>query len=248
MAALILVPVAMVAVEIDFDALKGKAERFYRHQEWASALAMYELMLMRKPADVPTYSHAITVNGVLDKPDSQLRLIEQTQQNGIALDTLFGLVKKEAFALGEPAVYERMLTMVKTHQPWLKRGIDLKLLQYYDSRNNAPLMVSLADTLLMASPSDVGILQVKARGYMLQNDFARATLVYDKILEIEPDNLDVNINQGVYCYAEVERRRLTRNSPEAVKALKCLEKAYSIKATPYLKELIGKLKRNDRKP
>ena len=47
-----------------YEAAKVRADRFFKYQEWQSALAMYEVMLELRPGDVASYYHAIFTSGM----------------------------------------------------------------------------------------------------------------------------------------------------------------------------------------
>lgn len=227
--------------ETSFSKLKEKAERFYAYQEWDSALAMYELMLMQQPSDLPTLSLAIALYGLKGEEEKQLQLVELSQQKGIALNDLFSTVKKEAFRLGKPEIYENLLLKIKEKQPWLKRSINLQLIKYYDSRNNAPKMISISDSLLAVNPDDVYTLSIKARGHILLSEIEPGVAAYRKILELDKDNMEALLNIGIVSYNEVKQKRLPLDSPTAVEARSCLQRAYSLKPTQFLKHIIGEL-------
>ena len=227
---------------IDFDRLDDKARRFYAHEEWESALAMYELMLMERPADCPTYSHAITVNGVLRRPDRQMKLVEQTEHNGISLDSLFSRVRTEAYALGKPAVYEELLVLIKKNQPWLRRSVDLRLIHYYDSRNDVPNMLALGDSLLSVNPDDVYSLGVKARAHLLSGDLEGCVATNKRLLRVDSLNFKALLDVGMIRFRQFDRERLSLDSPEAAEAREYLQRAFAVQPTPYVKELLARLK------
>ena len=83
-----------------YEAAKVRADRFFKYQEWQSALAMYEVMLELRPGDVASYYHAIFTSGMLRNQDEQMRFFERTQKQGIALDSIFSGVKGISFAMG----------------------------------------------------------------------------------------------------------------------------------------------------
>lgn len=225
--------------ETSFSKLKEKAERFYAYQEWDSALAMYELML--QPTDLPTISLALALYGLKGDEEKQIQLVELSQQKGIALNDLFENVKTEAFRLGKPDIYENLLLKIKEKQPWLKRSINLQLIKYYDSRNNAPKMISISDSLLTVNPDDIYTLSIKARGHILLSEIEPGVSAYRQILELDKDNMEALLNIGIVRYNEVKQKQLPLDSPTAAEARSCLQQAYSQKPTQFLKRIIGEL-------
>lgn len=235
------IPTLTALADTDYRVLSEKASRFYEHKEWASALAMYELMLMQRPGDTETYGLAIIVNGINGKPNEQMRLIEQTQLNGIAMDDIFHIVKKESFALGKPQIYENLLTTVKARQPWMRRSIDIRLIDFYEKRNNAPKMIELSDSLLALNPGDNAILQVKARGLMLEDRPKEAIYTYKQILATDSTCMDALLSIGTYYHEIATRQNLHPDSPEAKEARNYLSKAYAIRRNPHIAQLLSDL-------
>lgn len=150
-------------------------------------------------------------------------------------------MKTEAFRLGKPDIYENLLLKIKEKQPWLKRSINLQLIKYYDSRNNAPKMISISDSLLTVNPDDIYTLSIKARGHILLSEIEPGVSAYRQILELDKDNMEALLNIGIVRYNEVKQKQLPLDSPTAAEARSCLQQAYSQKPTQFLKRIIGEL-------
>lgn len=228
-----------------YATLATRAERFYTFGEWESAAAMYELMLAERSDDVRVYARSIVVSGMLDRSDEQIAVVEQSQSAGIALVEIFALVKKDAYSLCHPEIYERLLLTIKECQPWLRRSINVRLSEYYDSRNNAPKMVEYADTLLRIRDDDVEALAIRARGLMLQSRYDDAMATYRAIIAVDSTAVDACINLGVY-YRQLSRGDLhdappTVNAADSARRYLC--RAHALRPTPHLKKLIDSLER-----
>lgn len=221
-----------------YEVLAKKAERFYKYEEWESAAAMYELMLMQRSDDVDIYSRAITVNGILGKKDEQLSVIEKSQKNGIAMSAIFDGVRSCSYAKGYPAVYESLLLMIKERQPWLRHSINGKLATFYRQRNNAPKMVEYADSLLTTRPDDLDALTTKGLGLTLLDNYPAAIKVWKEMIEIDSTRVEPYLQIGVYLYSKVSEGKATPQ--ESAEAKKYLTKAYQLKPTPKLKELLDR--------
>ena len=77
-----------------YPQLEVKAERAFGYGEWASAAAIFDLMLEQKP-DVPgTYGRAIVANGMRDATSEQMRLLSQALDNHVPFDSVFANVEK----------------------------------------------------------------------------------------------------------------------------------------------------------
>lgn len=254
----------------DYSVLETKASRFYKNQEWASSLAMYELMISQKDTVVNNYAKAIVLSGLLKKPDMQMAFLERTQQKGLPLDSIFGTIQKDAFAIGHPYIYESFLKLVKTKQQWLARNINIQLLKYYRYRNDADNMIDISGQLLKSTPDDVGYLTDMAEAYALKGNLPESMKWYKKILAIDKDNYNSLLTLGNY-YNIVLRNKLRKinTSPGSLRtssktslskitdedkaqvknnaalATKYLEAAYKVKPTPYVAHALDQIKNLD---
>lgn len=228
---------------MDYGKLSAKADRFVHFQEWNSANAMYMLMLDQRPMESQLYSKAIVTSGLINDEKLQLDLLERTQKNGIPLDSIFSGVRNFSFEVGESQEYEQFLKLVKVSHSWLSRPINVRLLEFYDFRNDATNMVSVGKELLVATPDDIGYLDVVARGYMLMGDFENGVGAYNKILSIDDENYDALIAMGIYFYVMWKESEGTRSQMTSIKvqAQEYLQKAYNLRPTPFVKAKLTEL-------
>lgn len=227
--------------EVTLTAIREKAERFYSYQEWANALAMFRAIIERCPDDMQAYGRSVAVNGVIRNTEEQIFLLEQTQAKGLSLDKLFQQVQTSAFEIGHPAVVEDFMVLVKTRQPWLKRNINLRLARYYDYRNNAEKMIAMSDSLLAVNPDDPEMLRIKARGYMILDDYTQAVSLYRRVIELDPADVDSMLSIGVYYYTKTCDEHLSASSLEAVEARKYLQMAAALQPTAYVRKMLESL-------
>ena len=229
------------AAEVSLSTIREKADRFYQHEEWANALAMFRAILEREPTDMQTYGRSVTVYGAISNPEEQMELLEATQRYALPLDSLFDEVRISAFEIGRPAILEDFMILVKEKQPWLKRNINIRLARLYDSRNNAEKMIEMSDTLLAVNPDDPSMLRIKARGYMLLDRYDEAVAVYKRIIGLNQKDVDAMLNIGVYYFSEFDTRKLAHSSPEADEARKYLGMAYRLNPTEHLRSMLDRL-------
>lgn len=237
---------AMAQILSDYDKLEAKADRFVQLGEWNSAHAMYILMSEKRPEAIAPYSRAIVTSGKLANQQAQVDMLERTQQRGISLDSLFAEVHRFAFKIGESQEYEQFLRLVKQRQPWMARNINVRLLKYYDFRNDATNMVTTGNELLTATPDNTAYLMVVARGYMLQGDFENSVITYNRILTLDPDNYDSLIALGCYYATIWKASEGTRSQMSSIRdlAVKHLQKAYSLRPTPFVEETLKHLEKS----
>ncbi len=218
-----------------YPQLKEKAERAFGHAEWASASALYDLMLEEKPAVPDTYGQAIVANAMRGDRAAEMRLMQKALDNHIPFDSVFSRVSQWSFHLGKTHLYEEFLKETRQEHPWMKRAIDGHLLKYYTFRRNGELMVEYSNIMLSGASDNAALLNNLAEGYMLMGDEKRGIETYMRVLDVAPGNLHALLSLG-NLYAMKEDR------DSAVKAVGYLEKAYSIHPTPYVAATLERLR------
>ena len=228
----VLLAVLMTALSssaVTYDELAVKADRFYRHGEWLSALAMMHLMLDERPDDVPVQARAIVAAGMTADSVAQLRITRRAIDLHVPFDSLFYSVEKAALAQGRPAIYTGYLERVAAAEPWLARSIDSYLLAFYTFRRNAEGMVHYSLKMLDGMPDNLKFLKILADGFMTGGQWENAVQVLDRILELSPDDTASLLSLGNYYLAIGERAR----------ALPYLRRACDIHPTPYLEKILS---------
>lgn len=220
----------------DYEVLRTRAERFFDQHEWASASAMYDLMIEQQPTIVDTYCHAIVSAGMQTDTLSQIRLMRRSINARIAFDSIFNGVKHLSFQVKKETLYEQFLNVIKRAEPWLTRSVDRYLLDYYVFRNDAPKMIDYSKRMLSGLPNDVGFLSILAQGYMLDGQYVESIDTNKRILEISPNNYDALLRLGLY-YDSIS----TESDAARKEALKYLLRARKIKATPFIDATIARL-------
>lgn len=217
--------------ETSYADLSAKAERFYQQQEWASASAMYQLMIDRNPDVADVYAHAIVAAGMRKENRQQQQLLEKAIERHLPFDSIFGKVRELSFSLGNAPVYENFLMESRVTLPWAARNINARLLDYYMYRGNAPLAIEFARKMLEGMPDNQTFLVALAKAYMMAGEFDKAKAELRNTLKINPSSLPALLNLGNILLAE-------GNRPEALPLLK---RAYSLSPTPHLATTIAAL-------
>lgn len=213
-----------VSAKSDYATTSVKAERFFRYGEWASAQALYELMLDERPDVDTTYVKAIVASAMLGDADRASRLLASAMSAGLGFDRLMSGVRTVAFEVGAPAVYEDFLFRSQRDCPWLVRAIDSALLDYYVLRNDGGKMVVYAGRMLAGLPDSVHYLSVLADGYALLGDFGQAVTVWKGILELAPRDYDTLLKLGNYM----------ADTGQDADAVEYLGRAAAIRPTPFV--------------
>ncbi len=217
--------------QVSYQNTEAKADRFFDHQEWASAAAMYNFMLQEQPKRADTYGRAIVATEMLGDTLRSMELLTDAMRYGVPLDSVLGLVRQYSFQQAHGDMYEQFLLDAVRHNPWLERPIDAKLLSYYAFRRNGVQMVEYADKMLRGTPDNISFLQDKAEGYMINNQPQAAVDTWQRILQLEPHNYIATLNLANYYDINGNREQ----------ALKYFRQARDMRPTPYVDQAIRRL-------
>lgn len=225
-----------ITATTDYNTLQFKATLFYNNDEWASALAMYTLMIDERPSVVDNYSHAIVAASLAGDTTRTMQLLEQSTKAHVPLDSLYDSTRRLAFNQGDALLYEQFLKNAAATFPWLRRNIDARLLQYYTWRRDGIGMVQYATIMLKGMPDDIDFLTALADGYFSLGDNTRAVETYTYLLAIDPDNYHALLVLGNYYHdiaagdkSDLQARELSREY---------LTRAYRLRPTPFLATLL----------
>lgn len=225
----------MLTVEVaganDHRLTAAKAERFFSNGEWASAAAMYTLLIAETDADASVFAHAIVAAEMMGDISGETRLLNDALQKAMVFDSVMTRVHAISLSAGCLEAYERFLLNAQESFPWLARAIDRYLLQYYAFRHNGEMMIRYSELLLKGLPDDVGFLTTLARGYLYANDITGATGVYRHILEIAPDNCEALTELGLHAYMRGQK----------AEAGEYLRRVYALRPTPYIASVLKNL-------
>ncbi len=237
---LLLLP-ALAVWAADYATTSRKADRFFNHREWASASAMYDLMLEEQPGVADTYCHAIVSAAMRTDSADEMRLLNKAMHHSIPFESIMNGVRQVALTSGNIETYEEFLLNAQEHYPWLSRAIDRFLLQYYCFRNDGPQMVLYSKLLLEGLPANIDFLSARARGYMLSGMIDSAIAVYRHIIAINPDNFDALVAVGNYGAMQLQTSTQHQNPALREETLATLQHAYGIKPTPFIARLLKNL-------
>lgn len=215
----------------DAKVTAAKAARFFENREWASASAMYTLLIAENECPASVFAHAIVSADMLNDTGEEMRLLEEALHRSMPFDSVMSRVNEISLQSGCLDAYERFMFNAQESFPWLGRAIDRYLLQYYTFRHNGPMMVKYSELLLKGLPDDTGHLRTLAQGYLFANDTEAAIKVYREILTLDPDNYDALLAVGNYAHLH----------NDATTARSCLERAYAIHPTPYIASVLKNL-------
>ncbi len=231
----------------DYELLERRLGQFFSHAEWTNAAVTAERMIRVKPDITDTYATGIVAAGMAGEHNLQMQLAHTAMQNEIVVDSLFNSVRARSFDIGHTDLYEQFILDLTERYPWMSRMAGVRLLSYYDYRNNGPMMCRRALALLQASPNDTNMLAILARGYLLQGMTDEALSVYRHILTINPSDITSLLYLGNY-YAD---RALSDNIPDDTRtdsrerAIDYLSQAGKLAPAPYITERLRSLQTPD---
>lgn len=217
-----------------YNSWSRKANRFFDNEEWASASAMYTLMLSERPDSVAVWGKAIVAAGMQELPTRQIELFNGALKAALPLDSIFNAIQSSSFSIMQTDLYERFLINIKEHEPWMERVINRRLLDYYTFRDNGPGMVELSTVMLTGLPGDERFLYTLAKGQLLCGDIESAIKTYTEIAQLHPQSLKALLYLGNY-YAAIPARN--------AEAISFLNRAQQIQPAPYLQQKLASLQR-----
>lgn len=219
-----------------YDVTAKKASRFFEAREWASAQALYGLMLAERPDVDSVYVNAMISSTMIGDTIRASHLLSEAMSAGLSFTRLMAGVKEVSFRISEPEVYEDFLLRSQRDCPWLVRAIDAELLSYYLFRDNGAMIVRYSEKMLAGLPDSTDYLAALASGYAIEGDFDKAVATWRRIIEIAPDNYDTLLKLGNYF-------DLKGNPTEA---LRYLTQAQKLHATPFVASRISRLAGNEK--
>lgn len=214
-----------------YATLETKAGRYYRYGEWASASAMYTLMLHERPDSAAVWGHAIAASGLMNDPAEQLELVRRAVSARIPVDSIIAETRCALFEADAPALYEKFLYNIKEGEPWMNRFIDRCLLEHYTFRDNGPGIVTMSEIMLQGLPDDERFLYSLAHGQLLCGDVDTAISTYRRIVGLYPASYKALLYLGNH-YAD---------QGDSEKARDYLSRALAIRYTPYVEARLSKL-------
>lgn len=229
---IVLACAAHASAQATYATTQAKADRFFSYKEWASAAALYNLMLHERPAVPDTYGRAIVAYEMLGDSIRSLDLLDQAMSHGVALDSVLANVQKYTFSIGKGHLYEQFMLSAARKNQWMERPLDAYLLRYYAFRRNGPQMVAYARKMLAGTPGSVPFMLILAEGLMISNDDALALETWKKVLAIDPANYIAILNIANYYDLAGDARS----------ALDYFIKARDIRPTPYVDNAIREIK------
>ena len=226
----ILIPIVLAAATLmasaatPYSTNEARAARAYDGGEWASAAALYQIMLSERPDSVSSYARTIVASTLIADTVMPTEMVERAMAHGIGFDDVLDGVRSESYAVGHSEIYSGLLKRLQQSKPYIRRAIDRRLLDYYLYRNDGARIIEYATVMLHGLPDDVTFLGNLAEGYVLIDDYDKAEATWLHILEIQPREYDATVNLATY-YISVGRND---------KAQEYINRAQSIRPTPWL--------------
>lgn len=231
LAAVVAAAVTGASAQSDYERLEGKAARFFDNGEWASANAMYLLMLEQQPRRVETYGNAVVADIMAGDTAQALDMVPRAMSYEVPLDTLLHHVRQTSFSIGRGDLYEHFLLDIKSSYPWLSRVADNYLMKYYAFRQNGPELIKYAETMLSGLPDNLSFLRMLAHGRMLVGDAKGAETAWLRAVALYPRDYDTVLDLANYFDV----------TGDHVAALRWMERAATLRSTPYVEARIAAL-------
>lgn len=211
--------------------LEQKASRSFGEHDWPSAQALYTVVLSKNPTDTLAAARSAVASFVTGDTVLALETFQNAMTHGVSLDAILEQIRSQSFRAGESDVYVNFMLTAARKLPWLARGINARLLPYYEFRDNGPKIVDYSQRMLAGLPHSIRYLSALARGYMLAGDLPAAAETWKEIINLEPNNFNSLVNLGFYY--------LDNNQPRQARAF--IERAVKVNPTPYLKSTLANI-------
>ena len=184
--------------EMPYRTVLRKADDHFVNREWQESVAMYDVLLERRPGRVKTYVDAVVASAMMNDSSSIMQYVVRSEMQGLSLDSLFTGIDVLSRSIGQSGIYEQVLLLVKEQQPWFTRVTNNYLLGYYVFRHDAEKILAVADELLSVMPGQINYLKAKADALLLLGNDTVAVEVQKTILDIDSLNFDANLFLGSY--------------------------------------------------
>lgn len=221
------------SAQTDYERIESKAERFFANEEWASANAMYLLMLDQKPHVTSTYAHSIVAYYMIGDTLQAVEMLPRALSFHVPADILLRDIRKVSFSQGRGDLYEDLLKRVQQTFPWFSRIADNYLMQYYAFRQNGPELIRYAVTMLEGLPDNRNFLRMLASGQILTGYTSEALKTWHRVVELYPDDYDTVLDIA-NCYDALGDKTAT---------LTWMQRASDLLPTPYVTSKIAELRR-----
>ena len=181
--------------EMPYRTVLRKADDHFVNREWQEAVAMYDVLLERRPGRVKTYVDAVVASAMMNDSSSIMQYVVRSEMQGLSLDSLFTGIDVLSRSIGQSGIYEQVLLLVKEQQPWFTRVTNNYLLGYYVFRHDAEKILAVADELLSVMPGQINYLKAKADALLLLGNDTAAVEVQKTILAIKGQEKLKSIDQ-----------------------------------------------------
>ena len=104
--------------EMPYRTVLRKADDHFVNREWQEAVAMYDVLLERRPGRVKTYVDAVVASAMMNDSSSIMQYVVRSEMQGLSLDSLFTGIDVLSRSIGQSGIYEQVLLLVKEQQPW----------------------------------------------------------------------------------------------------------------------------------
>lgn len=220
----------------DADAvLKSRADRAFEAADWPSAQALYVVLADREPEAPLNYARAIVAGECRGDSALSAEMVNRAMAAGLPLDSVLVKVENESYRLADGDMYPALLRRIAVQLPYLRRALQVRLLDHSVFRADHAATIATASDLLRGMPEDAafaGMLGTLAHAYLMNGQDSLAMATYSRVLALEPDDYDALVALGNYYI-----------SSDPDKARDCLLRAYAVRPTPFVERLIQSLNR-----
>lgn len=214
--------VAVAAMQAGPDGVNSRARRAYDAGEWASAQALYAIA-SQNSSDAGLHARMVAAAEMYGDTAAAVPAIERAMTAGVPLAAMLDSVETYLRSQGRHAAYCTMLQRLADERPYLRRPVDVRMLNYAKARRDGAAMVKYARRLLAGLPDNADYIDALAWGLLYCGDYDGAEKAWRQGIETDGDNAVMLINLALL---------LVDSRPD--EALTLLQRAYATRPTPAL--------------
>lgn len=187
---LLLMVTSVLASASTYERQAARMNDYFNHAEWNYVLVEAASMIKQRPSDVEPYALSIIAAQFMEDIPTENYYLKLSQSNLIHVDSLLTLIYVRTKQLHNADIYEQLLLNLKKNNKWLSRVFDIYLLDYYHFARKTKETIKIANELLNATPNNVRFIKIKADALFYQGDTREAVQLYEKLLQIDPNDYE----------------------------------------------------------
>ena len=179
-----------------------KSEEAFNSQRWKSAGTLYELLLKDSIHYTPYMAKALLANELAADETSTLRANELFMRNRFRMDSLLQDFSRLCIRLRHFDVFEESLGRMRKVMPENSDTLLYGMAKYRLFLREPQDVIRLAQIGQKEYPGNPTWLHLEANGWQLLGKSEKALPIYQRLLKVNPHDLEALLFEGNYYYLE----------------------------------------------